>query len=75
MSTLTDPPTHDRDGLASSLRGSLTVLAFWSAVALPALYPPVLYVGLEVTGDPSPLLALLGCHLLALVAGRSYGSR
>lgn len=47
-------------------------LAFWSAVALPALHvPALLIVGLDRATAPA-LLALWAIHGLALVLGARY---
>lgn len=61
--------------LAGSKRmvvGSISALAFWSAIALPVLYLPLLAKGLSSVDDLLAFLALLGVHILALLAGRSH---
>lgn len=47
------------------------VVAFWTAVSLPALYP-LLLLGLLPAGLVT-LLDLLALHTLTLVLGRRYG--
>ncbi|WP_135828169.1 hypothetical protein [Halorussus halobius] len=44
---------------------------FWSAVLLPLVYVPML-VGGAAASRPSAVVALLGAHALALVAGHGY---
>jgi hypothetical protein len=49
-----------------------SALAFWSAIALPALYIPLLFTGLSTVPDLALFLGLFGLHLVALVGGQSY---
>ncbi|AUX08709.1 hypothetical protein AArcSl_1074 [Halalkaliarchaeum desulfuricum] len=51
------------------LRDLLRTIAFVAAVALPAVYVPVLFAGGIGPLTPSLGLALLALHVLALVAG------
>ena len=55
-----------------TLTRSVRWLGFWAAIALPAVYLPVLYAGIENTG--AVVLALLGLQLLALRAGHNYNN-
>lgn len=55
-----------------SLAAPVSALAFWSAIALPALYLPLLITGLSTVPDLVLFLGLFGLHLVALVGGRSY---
>jgi len=58
---------------ASTLRSLATpfqFVGFWSSVALPLAYVPVLSGALS--GGQSTLAALLAVHALALVAGHGY---
>ena len=49
----------------------LRFVAFWVAVALPFLYVPLLFGGLQ--GEQVVAFAgLVGAHLLALIAGHGY---
>lgn len=57
---------------AGSLTAPISALAFWSAIALPALYLPLLLTGLSTVPDLALFLSLFGLHLAALVGGRSY---
>lgn len=59
---------------AGSLATPISALAFWSAIALPALYLPLLLTGLATATDLVLFLSLFGLHLVALVGGRSYRS-
>lgn len=67
-------PTLPRWALDESLRGALAALAFWIAIALPALYLPLLIAGIESTDGLLAFLGLLGLHVVALVGGRRYRS-
>ncbi|MFC4356907.1 hypothetical protein ACFO0N_02975 [Halobium salinum] len=49
----------------------LRVVAFWTAVSLPALYP-LLLLGLLPAGVLT-VIELLAVHTLTLVLGRGYG--
>lgn len=77
---ITDQPLHERANgdhplVAASTRAvssSLSALAFWTAIALPVLYLPLLVTGLRSTGELLVFLALFGVHVLALLAGRSH---
>ena len=57
---------------AGSLTTPVSALAFWLAIALPALYLPLLLTGLSTVPDLVLFLSLFGLHLVALVGGRSY---
>ena len=60
--------------IGQTLAAPLELLGFWSAIALPALYLPLLLTGLDTTSELVTFLGLLGLHLVALVVGRSYRS-
>lgn len=47
-------------------------LAFVGAVALPAVYLPVLFAGEIGPITPAVALALLGLHVLAIIAGHRH---
>lgn len=49
------------------------MLGFWSAIVLPALYLPLLIVGIDSTSELFVFLALFAAHAVALFLGRSYG--
>lgn len=50
----------------------LSVMAFWSAIALPALYLPLLFAGLESLNGLGLFLGLFGLHIVALILGQSH---
>jgi hypothetical protein len=54
-----------------SLTRSIRGLGFWAAIVLPAVYLPVLSLGIG-THTGAVFLGLLGCQLLALLAGHHY---
>lgn len=67
-----DDVSLDLSRIGQMLLAPLELLGFWSAIALPALYLPLLVTGLDGTSELLSFLALLGLHLVALVIGRSY---
>ena len=62
----------DAGRLGAAVTAPLELLGFWSAIALPALYLPLIVTGLDTTSELITFLGLLGLHLVALVLGRSY---
>jgi len=53
------------------MTGTMKAAAFWAAVAIPATYPALLYMGLEgATG--LLFVGLLFANLLALALGHDY---
>ena len=75
MSLSNDQTTRDRRPLVGDLSEPLSAVAFWSAIALPLLYVPLLAAGLGSTQDLLLFLGLFALHLAALLGGRSHGSR
>ncbi|GAA0227636.1 hypothetical protein ACFFQF_11870 [Haladaptatus pallidirubidus] len=55
-----------------TLTTPLQFVGFWSAVALPFFYVPLLIDGLA-GAEITVFLSLLACHIVALFAGHSYG--
>ncbi|RJX44882.1 hypothetical protein DM826_01900 [Halonotius aquaticus] len=56
-----------------ALHTTVRWLGFWAAIVLPMVYLPVLAA--EIGPAPGLVgLGLLGCHLLALVAGHNYNT-
>lgn len=53
----------------------LSALAFWTAIALPAIYLPLAMTGIDNAGELAIFLGLFGAHVFALLAGRSYRRR
>ncbi|WP_049986216.1 hypothetical protein [Halobellus rufus] len=52
----------------------LRFVAFWTAVALPFLYVPLLLGGLDGS-EPTVFFALFSANVVALVVGHGYGDR
>ena len=52
--------------------GSVSMLGFWGAIALPVLYLPFLFSGIESARGLVLFLALLALHFAALRAGRGH---
>lgn len=50
----------------------LTVLGFWSAIALPALYLPLLFTGINSLEGLGLFLGLFGLHVVSLILGQSH---
>jgi len=64
-----ESPPQAAHGL--SLTQPIRWLGFWAAIVLPAVYLPVLSLGIG-THTGAVFLGLLGCQLLALLAGHQY---
>lgn len=58
--------------LLARLARSLEAAAFWSAIALPFLYVPLLVNGVATTAQFTAFLTLLALHALAIVGGHRY---
>lgn len=54
------------------IRRPVSAISFWGAIALPLLYLPLFYVGIDTTDELVAFLGLFGVHILALVGGRHY---
>lgn len=61
-----------RRALGDGLTAPFELLGFWSAIALPALYLPLLVTGLESTAELLVFLGLLALHVVAIVVGHSH---
>lgn len=80
MSSETTPPSiGDHRGELSGARestrrwhGIIRALSFWSAIALPALYLPLVMIGIETTQQLVVFLGLFGIHIATLLGGHSY---
>jgi hypothetical protein len=66
-------PHAARDDRLRRVRHTLSALSFWGAIALPAVYLPLLLSGVDTTGGLATFLLLFGLHVSALVGGRRYG--
>lgn len=56
----------------SALARPFEAVAFWSAIALPFLYLPLMANGLGSTTRLTAFLALLALHAVAIVGGHRY---
>lgn len=55
-----------------AVRSSVEAVAFWSAVALPFLYVPLLATGIPSQAEQTAFVALLVLNVLALVVGHGH---
>lgn len=55
-----------------ALTTPIEMVGFWTAIALPFLYVPLLITGLGTPGETMTFLALLALNVVALLAGHSY---
>lgn len=60
------------DIIAGSIARPLEAVAFWTAIALPFLYIPLLIYGLETRGQVGVFLGLVVLNLIAFVLGHGY---
>lgn len=56
----------------ADVASSLSVLSFWSAIALPMVYLPLLATGVHTVDGLFLFLGLLGLHVLALIGGQGH---
>jgi len=56
------------ESLVSAVRG----IAFWTAIALPFLYLPLLITGLNSGATRIAFVALVACNAVALLIGHSH---
>ncbi len=54
------------------VRKQLRAVAFWSAIALPFLYLPILFTGLETQNEIGAFAMLLVLNVLAIVSGHYH---
>ena len=54
------------------LRRPIEALGFWSAIALPFLYVPLVVSGLQTSGTRYAFALLIALHVVSLVVGREY---
>lgn len=62
------------DPVGPVVRQPLERVAFWSAIALPFLYLPLLATGLGTVQLQAAFLVLLALNVVTLLAGHSYRS-
>ena len=68
-----DDRARDTLGTARShVMTPLRLVGFWSAIALPFLYVPLVATGLETSQELTVFLALLAANVLAVAVGHSY---
>lgn len=71
--TDTEQPSDQSSRFAvSTLSRPVEAIAFWSAIALPFLYLPLLVSGLGSAAQFTAFLALLAIHAVAIVGGHWY---
>lgn len=71
-----DQSTDHPNRLAiSTLSRPFEAAAFWSAIALPFLYLPLLVSGLGSSAQLTAFLALLALHAVAIVGGHRHNRR
>ncbi|GAA0229121.1 hypothetical protein ACFFQF_13015 [Haladaptatus pallidirubidus] len=82
MSTITDSETRntrtsDEEAEPSdySLSAPIQFVGFWTAVALPFLYVPLLATGLDTPGQFQTFLILIAVNLAALLLGHRYRAK
>lgn len=56
----------------STLIRPIEAIAFWTAIALPFLYLPLLIVGLESVAELAVFLGLVALNVVAFVVGHRY---
>lgn len=56
------------ESVVSAIRG----IAFWTAIALPFLYLPLLSTGLNSGATRTAFAVLVVCNAVALLVGHSY---
>lgn len=70
-----DPPVSWTSGdlfTPARLLRPLEALAFWTAIALPFLYIPLLFYGLESPAELAAFVGLVGLNVVAFVIGHRY---
>lgn len=72
LATIGDRLPEHAVPLLAAIARSLEAVAFWSAIALPFLYVPLLVSGLGTSAQLSAFLTLLALHALAIVGGYRY---
>lgn len=58
--------------LRCRVRKQISAVAFWSAIALPFLYLPVLFTGLETQSEIGAFVIMLAINVVAIVAGQYH---
>jgi len=71
MSTPASTPLSSGRQVAGLMTGTVRAAAFWAAIAIPATYPVLLYMGLEGTTGLL-FVGLLVANVLALALGHDH---
>ena len=61
--------------ITAAITRPLEAIAFWSAIALPFLYIPLLIYGLDTGGRVAVFLGLIVLNVIAFVLGHGYNRR
>jgi hypothetical protein len=69
-----DAPESPALGLRTLIR-PVEAIGFWSAVALPFLYFPLVLSGPRNATEATAAVALMSLHALSLVVGHAYNQR
>ncbi|WP_331233753.1 hypothetical protein [Natronorarus salvus] len=70
-----DAQTLDHRALSRAAVRPLRAIAFWSAIALPFLYIPLLFVeGLQTGSHMTAFFVLVALHVVSVVVGHRHGS-
>ncbi len=56
----------------SQLFRPIEAIAFWTAIALPFLYVPLLFMGLESTGELAVFFGLVALNGVAFIVGHRH---
>lgn len=85
MSRPSTPSALNADQLATTLSRALSgyedllrpieAVAFWAAVAMPFVYLPLLFTGVETSAEQIAVVALVAVHVVALVVGKRYSPK
>lgn len=72
-----ESPADDRPSTGAALPISrppavVRTVAFWFAVALPALYVPLVLAGVSTPGERTALAAMLAANVVALYVGHGH---
>jgi hypothetical protein len=54
------------------IRPPIVAVSFWSAIALPGVYLPLLAIGVETTTEVTVFVGLFVLHVLTLLGGHNY---
>jgi hypothetical protein len=69
----TEGPQHQLVGDEVPLPKTVEAVAFWSAIALPFVYLPLLLVGLQTVSLQAAFALLVALNGVAILLGHQYG--